>query len=51
MQEECFIRWMDERCRGTAWRLSMPVARVEAIYAWWSVHVWPALDKPPEDPK
>lgn len=51
MQEECFIRWMDERCRGTAWRLSMPVVRVEAIYAWWSVHVWPALDKPPEDPK
>lgn len=51
MQEECFIRWMDERCRGTAWRLSMPVVRVEAIYAWWRLHVWPVLEKPPEDQK
>jgi hypothetical protein len=29
----------------------MPVVRVEAIYAWWRLHVWPVLEKPPEDQK
>ena len=50
MQEQCFIRWMDERTGGTEWKLAMPVRRVESTWAWWVVHVWPALEKP-EDGK
>lgn len=46
MQEECFIRWMDERLGGPEWKLGLSVRRVESTWAWWRVHVWPTMQKP-----
>jgi hypothetical protein len=48
MQEECFIRWMDDRLGGPEWKLGLSIHRVEATWAWWKVHVWPGMQKPDE---
>jgi hypothetical protein len=48
MQEECFIRWMDDRLGGPEWKLGLSIRRVEATWAWWRVHVWPSMQKPDE---
>ncbi|MFZ4466622.1 MAG: hypothetical protein ACOYO7_06145 [Phycisphaerales bacterium] len=49
MQEECFIRWMDDRLSGPEWKLGLSIRRVEATWAWWRVHVWPTIQKPDGD--
>ncbi len=40
MQERAFIQWMDDTTGGVAWRLTMPVPRVNSRWLWWSTWLW-----------
>lgn len=44
MQEEAFLRWMDQTYGSPVWRHTMQEAQVNAMFAWWSKTNWSAGD-------
>ncbi len=44
MQEEAFLRWMDQTYGSPVWRHTMQEAQVNAVFAWWSKTYWTAGD-------